>query len=384
MAGRQIDLNMYDEWLKDESNAAAIVMRQLLEPVGGRDSVIFPPTYAPPQGKREEEWMGYNLGYNIDRFSDGHSVCQIDSVGSQANRMEPIFKKGEYSKLTPQVVIKARDREINLLDVGHRAADAIVRFSTLSGELKEAFSKYQDGGNAEILARIAPTSIVFGSWDSRGTMAKLPRIVGSVIRAYDVDVLHRSAQYSTIAGEIIEGGEAEITTSEPKADSQKAIQKAIQDLGLAHAPAVGKHGGVRVKGDIRRDATLNLTAIRALKGTDSGMTLKLRRYILGLALVAITWPQETFLREGCQLVPDQKRSPEWHVVLNDGSREAFNLPHRDALNFALMASEEFGVGPDREGTFDSKKAKQAISDMTSKEKKKSRQSSKEQADEGEK
>ena len=34
---------------------------------------------------REEDWTGYN----IDRFEDGASVCQIDSVGSQANRIEP-------------------------------------------------------------------------------------------------------------------------------------------------------------------------------------------------------------------------------------------------------------------------------------------------------
>ena len=367
MGDRQISLNIYDEWLRDESDAAAIVMRQLLEPVGGKDSVIFPPTYASPPGKKDEEWTGYN----IDRFNDGHSVCQIDSVGSQANRMEPIFKKGECSKLIPQVIIKAGDREVNLLDAGHRAADAIVRFSTLSDELKDAFSKYQNGGNADALAKIAPTSIVFGSWDSRGTQAKLPRIVGSVIRAYDVDVLHRSAQYSTIAGEIIEGGEAEVIESGPKAE-----------LGLAHVPAVRKHGGIRVRGDIRRDATLNLAAIRALKGLDGGMTLKLRRYILGLALVAITWPQETFLREGCQLVPDQKHPVEWQVVRSDGSREAFSLQHSEAINFAQMASAEFGVGSSRTGTFDSKAAKKAIDDSNSKKRKTSRQIPEEQANEG--
>jgi CRISPR-associated protein Csb1 len=38
---------------------------------------VFPPTYA-------------DIGYNIDLLSDDTKVCTIDSVGSEANRMEPV------------------------------------------------------------------------------------------------------------------------------------------------------------------------------------------------------------------------------------------------------------------------------------------------------
>src|SRR5690606_20179020 len=114
------------------------------------------------------------------------NVCQIDSVGSQANRMEPIFKHSEYSSLIPKVTIKHDGGEIDLLDAGHRAADATVRFSDLWKQLYPAFDAYKQHGNAEPLARIAPTSIVFGIWDSRATQVKLQRIVRSVIRAYRV------------------------------------------------------------------------------------------------------------------------------------------------------------------------------------------------------
>ena len=207
------NLAQFDQWLKDDSDVAALVMRQWFEPVEGKDAVIFPPTYPIEQDK---------AGYNIDHFEDGTNVCQIDSVGSQANRMEPIFKREKYKHLVPQVVIKAGDdagdREVHLLDAGHRAADAIVRFSTIGPELYEAFDAFQRQGNAEKLARIAPTSIVFGSWDSRATQAKLPRIVRSVIRAFNVQPMHRSAQYSTIAGEILEGPEVEVTAKGPKAE----------------------------------------------------------------------------------------------------------------------------------------------------------------------
>jgi hypothetical protein len=46
--------------------------------VEGNDAVIFPPTYAKPERMRDEDWTGYN----IDRFEDGSTVGQIDSVGS--------------------------------------------------------------------------------------------------------------------------------------------------------------------------------------------------------------------------------------------------------------------------------------------------------------
>jgi len=322
-------LTRFDEWLTDGTDAAALVMRQWLEPVEGKDAVIFPPTYPIEQDR---------AGYNIDRFEDGTSVCQIDSVGSQANRMEPIFKREKYRHLVPQVIIRARvnggDREVHLLDAGHRAADAIVRFSTIGPELYEAFYAFQRQGNAERLARIAPTSIVFGSWDSRATQAKLPRIVRSVIRAFNVDELHRSAQYSTIAGEILEGGDAEVTTKGPKAE-----------LGLAHVPAVKTHGGILVRGEIRREAVLNLVPLRGLcaeSGRDED-NLVLRRYMLGLALVAFTAPPETWLREGCHLVLDRSRATDWQVVKHDGTRDALSVTDDNALEFANAAAEMFGI-----------------------------------------
>lgn len=330
MSDGQVNVGQFDEWLTDDSDVAALVVREWLEPVEGRDAVIFPPTYARPQGVRDEDWVGYN----IDRFDDGTSVCQIDSVGSQANRMEPLFKREKYGPLVPQVIIEAGERRVHLLDAGHRAADAIVRFSTLEPRLHAAFCAYRDNGNAEPLARIAPTSVVFGSWDSRATQAKLPRIVRSVIRAYDVNVLHRSAQYSTIAGELLTGGDAPVATTETKESK----------VGLAHVPAVRTHGGVQVLGEIRRDAALNLSALRALAGSPDGdSTLRLRRYVLGLALVSFTAPPEGCLREGCDLVPAQGRASEWKLVKHDGSRENLEISHAQAFDFATAAAEAFGV-----------------------------------------
>ena len=250
------------------------------------------------------------------------------------------------------------DSSLSLLDAGHRAADAVVRFTfgpttkdddkdsaavePLGQRLWNAYEAWHRRGDAEKLARIAPTSIVFGSWDSRATQAKLPRIVRSVIRAYNVKEMHRSAQYSTIAGEILEGGDAEVTTSGPKAE-----------LGLAHVPSVKTHGGIEVHGHIRRDAIINLVALRSLGVTrkeNEGVEktrnrlLSLRRYLLGLALLALTEPQNGFLREGCQLVPDETKPTQWSVVKHDGTKDTPpTMESASVKPFADKAAEEFEV-----------------------------------------
>jgi CRISPR-associated protein Csb1 len=267
--------------------------------------------------------------------------------------MEPIFKREKYKHLVPQVSIKAGQREIYLLDAGHRAADAIVRFSTLGPKLHEALEAYRATGNAEPLARIAPTSIVFGCWDSRATQTKLPRVVRSVIRAFNIREMHRSAQYSTIAGEVLEEGDVEVKTTGPKAE-----------LGLAHVPAVLTHGGVQVLGEIRRDAALNLEPIRSLVASANGEsngTLSLRRYILGLAIVSFTAPPESFLREGCQLVPDCERGEEWKVVMSDGAHKEFTITHPQAVAFATDAASSFGVAHEPiSGSFEPEVARKVL------------------------
>jgi CRISPR-associated protein Csb1 len=251
MRDGQVTLEHFDQWLEDDSDVAALVMRQKLEPVEGKDAIIFPPTYRNPERVREEDW----LGYNIDQFDDGTRVCQIDSVGSQGNRMELIFKREPYSKLVPHIVIKAGEHEINLLDAGHRAADARFRFSDLAKEFEDAFTAIK-AGDAEPMAKIAPTPLMFGVWDSRATQVKVPRIVRSVIRAFGVEVVHRSATYIP-AIDYVEEGLLDAPSNRPEQDKRS-------QLGLSHATPSWTHGGVQVRGEIRRDAALNLAALRAL------------------------------------------------------------------------------------------------------------------------
>jgi CRISPR-associated protein Csb1 len=329
------DVTQFDGWLSADG-PAAVVLREYLMPVEGRDGVFFPATYA------ASEDGTFKGGYNIDEFPDGTNVCLVDSVGSQANRTEPLFAAPPLRDLVPQVVVVAGERRVNLLDAGHRAADAVVRCSALQGELRDAFSAVRVG-NAEPLARLAPTSIVFGAWDSRDTQAKLPRLLAATIRAFNVRRLTRSAVYIPALSYVDEG-----LIEEP---ADRKAEKALAERGFVHVPSSAAPGGVIAQGDIRREATLHLAALRTLGASSDDRRQALQRYILGLALVAFSQQPATYLRQGCNLVADPDRQREAVLVYADGRREPLALTGDAALAYAQATAAAFGVGENREVPF---------------------------------
>lgn len=323
------ELQKYDQWLTDDTEAA-IVIREPLVPVEGPDGVLFPATYAPAEDKKI-----FPGGYNIDPPEGERNVCLVDSIGSQANRIEPMFSKPKYAGLVPQVIIEAGEKNVSLLEAGHRAGDAIVRCTELQKTLQSAFNAVLRG-NAWDMAKIAPTSLVFGVWDSRDTQAKLPRLVASTIRAFDVKRLTRSAQFNPSA-DYIGLGLLEDT-------QDKKLKDAYAERGFIHVPASGSHGGVIATSGVCRDVTFSLAALRLLSaGDDADRTLILRRYILGLSLVVLTAPGATYLRQGCNLVLDHERPRLAQLVGADGSRKEFELKHDQAIAFATLAAKEFGI-----------------------------------------
>jgi CRISPR-associated protein Csb1 len=352
--------NQFDHYLNDagpDKTPAALVLRECLMPVEGTDGVLFPPTFAAGDG--------FPGGYNIDGPLDGRNVCIVDTVGSQANRIEPMFAEEGYRDLVPQVVVRAGDKEVNLLEAGHRAGDAIVRCSALEQPLREAFRSLLKG-DAEPLARIAPTSLVFGVWDSRDTQAKFPRLVSSTIRAFDVRKLTRSAQYNPpvpyLDDELLEEP-GDLRDSENRVKTKHPFAQ----RGFTHVPASGTHGGVIAEGGVRRDATLGLAALRQLfVGSDEERTLALRRYVLGLALVALTRPVSAYLRQGCLLVrdPDRAKECEFGEVYPSGKRSAAKITDDDAIAFAKQAASAFGVGENRTVDFDKARAKNEVAGET--------------------
>ncbi len=365
--------NLLNDWATKPDGPVALRLKQRLLPV--EDSgIIFPPTYA-------------DIGYNVDTLSDGTRVATIDSVGSQANRLEPIFKSDSADRtqwLVPQIEIVIRKeacgeceacrksgekgetkkekrdaceepREVtrSLLHLAHRAADAIVQSSPTLLKLMERAFKALQRGDAGPLCESAPTSLVFGVWDSRGdTGEKRPRLVRSVIRAWDVEPLHAAAQFNSVWKLLDEQQQEELKKE------AKAKKTDLSEKGLADAPATFRKtkvqqyrdgspnpearvlGGVLVKDRIEREVTVNLVALRGLRGKDDTETAAIRKYLLGLSLVAATADIELFLREGC-LLRYGENGDAWYMVPRRGEPQPVSLSARGALTYAKAATEHF-------------------------------------------
>lgn len=344
-----------DTFADDPNGPVALHLQQSLSPVEGPGSVIFPPSYA-------------DVGYNIDDLSDGTKLATIDSVGSQANRMEPVFlaarvgeRENPRARLVPQIEIEYDKRKsVSILEAGHRLGDAVIRSTKLKDRAHEAFNAFLDHDDVAPLAKLAPTSLVFGVWDSRDTQAKMPRIVQSTIRAEDVEELTRSAQYNPP----LDYAELEVFTDTEKEKQQGDPKSALAKRGFVHVPAVKTHGGIIARGPIRRNVTINLVALRRLNGENGDA---LRRYVLGLTLVAATAPLDGFLRAGCLLTLDPEDSSVWQAVARNGTRDNINLDEGTALDYARSAADAFGVGSDQRVIFDKNLAKADTNAKTKKQ-----------------
>jgi CRISPR-associated protein Csb1 len=342
-------------WI-DPKGPVALVLKEHLLPVEGEGGVFFPPTYADDRRP-----------YNLDELSDGTKVVTVDSVGSQGNRMEPIFGGGpngdpELSELVPQIAIDIGDgKRVSLLDAGHRLGDAIVRASSLKHDARQAFEQFLSTGDATGIAKLGPTSLVFGVWDSRDTQAKLPRLVQSVIRAWNVDVLHRSAQYVPP----IDYAALDVFSDEEKQKSENNPKSPLAQRGFVPVPSTGQHGGVIAHGPIVRDVTINLVALRRLQAVRNADAL--RKYILGLCVVAATEPLDGFLRQGCLLVPSPDQPSGWEEVARDGTRQRFEFTSQMARSLAKEWAADFGVGPSMmDVKFDKELAKADLADKEAK------------------
>jgi CRISPR-associated protein Csb1 len=104
-----------------------------------------------------------------------------------------------------------------------------------------------------------------------------------------------------------------------------------------------------------RDVTVNLVALRRLNG-ENGVAL--RRYILGLSLVAAIEPMDAFLRQGCLLVPDSSAPSQWVIVSRTGEQSNIDMSESVTQDYALAAAKAFGKGKDRRVSFDKARAKE--------------------------
>ena len=125
-------LKQFDETLlADNSDVAAIVIREQLRPVQGPHGVFFPPTFAAIGQGRKSDYHIDRIGPRADdpegaaKAGETANRCTVDSVPSQANRMESLLL-GYSGKYIPKVTIsgsRVGQRPLDLLEVGHRIGD---------------------------------------------------------------------------------------------------------------------------------------------------------------------------------------------------------------------------------------------------------------------
>jgi CRISPR-associated protein Csb1 len=270
----------------------------------------------------------------------GRRDAVLDTHESQANRIEP---KYQGTGLVPEIVISVNGENRNVLEIGHRIADGVLRYSTAEETVKKVLTTFAKG-DATPVAKHFPTSLIFGAWDSRGENCKMTRAIDSRVTATDVVVVQRYSQY---------------VTALPKEfrDTLAPIKK-LSNMGLNDCPVNGL-GGVLVHGEIVRDTTLNLRLIRRLRSTSKEATDLLQSYILGLALFAMTTPMDWFFRQGCNLFPVPGSPLSFTLLAESGEETSVTLTPEEALAFATTAAKQFGVGEDRTFEFRADKVKKA-------------------------
>lgn len=173
----------------------------------------------------------------------------------------------------------------------------------------------------------------------------------SIIRAWDVEILHSAAQFNSVWKALSEEQKTELE----KEARAKKIRLSVK--GFADAPATFRTdknqfingapnpearvlGGVIANGIIERDVTINLVALRGIRGKDDPETTEVQKYLLGLALLAATKDLELFLREGCLL--RYANDDAWTEVPRRGEPAEVSLPMQDQLvAYATTAAAPF-------------------------------------------
>ena len=299
------------ELIGDE-DLVALTYRQVLEPVEGRGAAVHPPTYPGPRGKRARE-DECRAEYAINEIGNGVRICELDTVQSQANRMESSYR-GALAGVIPRHVVEAGGHRADLTELPHRLADASIRATDLAAAIRGCFEAFA-AGDAVPLARLAPTSLVYGAWDSRDTRVSVRRAIGSRLEAHDIVECARSAQYSAVFGQV----ELGLTAAEWKQGSK---------AGFSPSPVPGGLGGIRVRGEIVQSATLALGVLRGYR-TGAGCGV-LASYLLGLALGGlVTGGRRYDLRSGCDLVP--AGAARWEAVSGDGERRVVEVDAQAVL-----------------------------------------------------
>ena len=348
-------------------NDAAFRLTEKLQPAGGRGSKVYPPTHAGGVYAWEQRRIG------VDELLP---TVLLDSAQSQANRLEQALLKAHRAGLLPLPIIQSDFSEpfpdigmITTYDAPHRMADAIFRDSLLDGvrfrdsEIGKAFEQ-ANIRNASCLFQYCPHALVFGMWDSTGSVGglgnKFQRSVVSEIVGINAEAgLHTSSRIDPLgirSLEIYESAEGGWTNDVSKAAKNKKgepLKKKPSDFVHSNIPPTIKSrensrdplpGGVTID-YASLTSVISLPALRRLRfpldGTESESVNNAARTVLAaMALSAIAAQHEGGydLRSRCLLIPERDATIE--KVANNGKTTQYDLEHAATLALYRQAVED--------------------------------------------
>ncbi|WP_422474537.1 type I-G CRISPR-associated RAMP protein Csb1/Cas7g [Endozoicomonas sp. ALB032] len=364
------------------NKASAVRMKLFLEPAGGAEDKVFPPTYKHRSDDKKSEYASEK------RISNGKELqCTLlDSVASQANRIEDAIlqkmKSGSLGLPDIQITFESINKNISVLELPHRLYDAIVRDSLLNDvpfrqtELGQLITS-SDFVNATALFEQHPVTLLLGGWDSHnrnnGLGVRLQRCLTSEINAIGVIGGKRvggridPVAINKDAATIYKAEDTESLWTLDEEEAEKKNQKPVpissrsntgdgKPSAIGHGnipPTVSELGGVTCE-QIEQTAVLSLTQIRKMRfpDLDTGELSEERDHIcrmvlalLGLHGLALQYDQGYDLRSRCLLIPSDEPVV---TIIGKTAKEKESLPldskdTLDALNYAVKKLKKVGV-----------------------------------------
>jgi len=343
------------------TSAAAIRLRQRLQPEGGAGDKVFPPTF-----------NGGVYCWENRRMGDAAVQCVLlDSVAAQANRLEEALSGAvaDGLKLPELRVDFSRDYpalgQIGVLSAPHRVFDAIIRDTLIDGKIfgkSTLYTKLATANirNANALMEHAPTALLFGCWDSTGAAGGLGN---KFARALTSEMIGVNASFGETQGGVRTDPigivkEASVTSKESLAweVAGKSAAKAVRPSEINHGNILVSNDPVKVsltvngaqvtethttRGGVTIDhalqiSVLSINALRRLRFPNSDGTASTerdsaaRRVLAALGMLALTLGREQgyWLRSRCGLVAEGLA--DFELVHADGRIEAFQMDSKSA------------------------------------------------------
>lgn len=304
-------------------DGVGVRMRLGLEPLGGPGDKIFPSTY----GVEDRAESKYALEKRRVSGTDEPVECVVlSSVADQANRQElALLDAYRAGDVTIPVVsadfsqaegIEGLDR-ISSLEAPHRVFDSLLRDSLLDGllfRLSEPGKAITEAttSNAAALYHWAPTTLIFGGWDSTGPKggrgSKYERAITSEIVAIDIARGVKTSSRIDPAGiELKAGTLYEAKVSDPASELAWTLDPS-EAVGGKNKPTPIKGGGEGAAGRPSQVNHGNITpSIDPKAGGVTAERIELSTVLSFIQLRRLRFPVD---QTGAPLPPEKRREAE--------------------------------------------------------------------------